>query len=200
MRYALYILLSRYLDYPLPLISIMVYAPATKHPNGLRLLALDGGGVRGIVALVMLEELMQRVKIKKGLKEVPRPVDYFELAGGTSTGGIIGIMLFRLRMTVKDTIDEYFTIGKNVFSPKIYGWDIGSVLPVKWASVINNSKNVVQDSRFDDADLKKAINNVVAKFGLDEIDRTLKGEAPLLHPGAGRAYVRLPRMYTMVLT
>lgn len=165
----------------------MVYTPATKHPNGLRLLALDGGGVRGIVALVMLDELMKRVKTKKGLTEMPRPVDYFELAAGTSTGGIIGIMLFRLRMTVQDTIDEYFKIGKDVFSPKIYGWDIGSVLPVSWASVINNSKNVVQDSRFDDADLKKAINNVVAKFGLDENDRKLKGEAPLLHPGAGRA-------------
>ncbi|KAF2993897.1 hypothetical protein E8E13_002656 [Curvularia kusanoi] len=166
----------------------MVYTPATTHPNGYRLLALDGGGVRGIVALVLLEELMKRIQLRKGLKEVPRPADYFELAAGTSTGGIIGIMLFRLRMTVKDTIEQYFKIGEQVFSPKVYGWNIGKVFPVGVASFINNSKNLVQDSRFDDVSLKKAIDDVVEKFGLDEADRKAKGDAPLLHPGAARAF------------
>jgi patatin-like phospholipase/acyl hydrolase len=118
---------------------------------------------------------------------VPRPADYFELAAGTSTGGIIGIMLFRLRMTVADAIVQYDKIGADVFSPKIYGWNIGKVLPVSVASFINNSKNVVQNSRFNDADLKKAIDDVVAKYGLDENDRKLKGEAPLYHPEAGRS-------------
>lgn len=164
----------------------MVYTPTTKHPNGLRLLALDGGGVRGIVALVLLEELMKRVQVRKGLKEVPLPADYFELAAGTSTGGIIGIMLFRLKMTVKDTIEQYLKIGEKVFSPKIYGWNIGRVLPVGVAAFINNSKNVVQDSRFDDGSLKDAINDVVAEFGLDQNDKNLKGDAPLLHPEAAR--------------
>jgi hypothetical protein len=165
----------------------MVYKPATTHPNGARLLALDGGGVRGIVALEILNELMIRVQKRDGLKEVPRPADYFELAAGTSTGGIIGIMLFRLRMTVADAIVQYDKIGADVFSPKIYGWNIGKVLPVSVASFINNSKNVVQNSRFDDADLKKAIDDVVAKYGLDENDRKLKGAAPLYHPEAGRS-------------
>lgn len=165
----------------------MVYTPTTRHPNGLRLLALDGGGVRGIVALVLLEELMKRVKDRKGLKEMPLPADYFELAGGTSTGGIIGIMLFRLRMTVGDTIKQYMKIGEAVFSPKVYGWNIGKILPVGVASFINNSKNIVQDSRFDDASLKKAIDDVVAEFGLDANDKKLKGDAPLLHSGAARS-------------
>lgn len=164
----------------------MVYSPATKHPNGLRLLALDGGGVRGIVALVLLEELMKRVQTRKGLKTVPRPADYFELAAGTSTGGIIGIMLFRLCMTVEDTITQYYKIGEDVFSPKVYGWNIGKVLPVKMASFINNSKNVVQDNRFDDVSLKNAIDDVVAEFGLDDADKKAKGDAPLFHPKAAR--------------
>ena len=165
----------------------MVYIPATKHLNGLRLLALDGGGVRGIVALQILKHLMEKVRIRKGLAERPRPADYFELAGGTSTGGIIGIMLFRLRMTVDETIAQYDKIGAEVFSPKIYGWNIGKVLPVRVASAINSSKSVVQDSRFSDADLKKSIDDVVSKFGLDETDRRLKGDAPLFHKDAGRA-------------
>jgi patatin-like phospholipase/acyl hydrolase len=167
----------------------MVYSPATKHPNGFRLLALDGGGVRGVVALEILNELMARVKTRQGLAEIPRPADYFELAAGTSTGGIIGIMLFRLRMTAQETIDQYDKIAACVFSPKIYGSDIGRYLPVKAASFINNSKTLVQSSRFDDADLRKAIDDVVARYGLDENDRRLKGDAPLHHPEAGRAYV-----------
>lgn len=164
----------------------MVYLPATRHLNGVRLLALDGGGVRGVASLIVLQEIMKRVQERKGLKQECRPADYFELGAGTSTGGIIGIMLFRLRMTASEAIAEYNNISKEVFSPKIYGWNITRVMPNKFASWINNSKTLVQSSRFDDASLKKAINKVVAKYGLDEEDRRLEGDAPLLHPKAGR--------------
>lgn len=163
-------------------IPAMVYLPATRHLNGVRLLALDGGGVRGVASLIILKEIMNRVQARKGLKEECRPADYFELGAGTSTGGIIGIMLFRLRMKIA----EYDNISKEVFSPKIYGWNITRVMPNKLASWINNSKTLVQSSRFDDASLKKAINKVVAKYGLDEEDRRLEGDAPLLHPKSGR--------------
>lgn len=161
----------------------MVYVASTKHPKGLRLLSLDGGGVRGIMGLVILRELMLRVQKKKGLDKIPLPADYFELAGGTSTGGIMGIMLFRLRMSVDDTIDEYDRIAKTIFSPKIYGWDI-SWIP--GSSYLNNSKALVQDSRFDAGSMSKAIDEVVEKFGLDENDKKLKGNAPLQHEGGAR--------------
>ncbi|KAM6511643.1 hypothetical protein FALCPG4_016645 [Fusarium falciforme] len=165
----------------------MVYSPATKHPNGARLLALDGGGVRGVMALEVLAEVMDRVRRKKGLTEPCRPADYFELAAGTSTGGIIGIMLFRLRMTAEDAIKQYDVIASQVFSPKVYGWNIGW-MPTFLSSTINNSKTLVQSSRFDDASLKKAVDGVVEKFGLDENDRRLKGDAPLQHPGSARIF------------
>ncbi|RSL83724.1 hypothetical protein CEP51_004333 [Fusarium floridanum] len=165
----------------------MVYSPATKHPNGARLLALDGGGVRGVMALEVLHEVMERVRTKKGLTEPCRPADYFELAAGTSTGGIIGIMLFRLRMTAEDAIKQYDVIASQVFSPKVYGWNIGW-MPKFMSSTINNSKTLVQSSRFDDGSLKKAVDGVVEKFGLDENDRKLKGDAPLQHPGSARIF------------
>ncbi|KAF4953748.1 hypothetical protein FGADI_5741 [Fusarium gaditjirri] len=163
----------------------MVYATSTKHPKGLRLLSLDGGGVRGIMGLVILKELMLRVQKRKGLDKIPLPADYFELAGGTSTGGIMGIMLFRLRMSVDDTIKEYDRIAKTIFSPKIYGWDI-SWIP--GSSYLNNSKALVQDSRFDAESMSKAIDEVVEKFGLDENDKKLKGNAPLQHEGGARMF------------
>ncbi|KAF4998911.1 hypothetical protein FGRMN_2842 [Fusarium graminum] len=165
----------------------MVYTPATKHANGVRLLSLDGGGVRGVLALEVLHEVMERIRIKKGLPEDQpcRPADYFELAAGTSTGGIIGIMLFRLRMTAKEASDQYGLIAEQIFSPKVYGRSI-SWMPKIISGIVNNSKTLVQSARFDDASLKKAVDDVVAVYGLDENDRRLKGGAPLQHEKAGR--------------
>lgn len=49
----------------------------------LRLLAIDGGGVRGLSALIILEQLMGAVNPDAP----PKPCDYFDMIGGTSTGG-----------------------------------------------------------------------------------------------------------------
>jgi patatin-like phospholipase/acyl hydrolase len=51
--------------------------------DNLRLLALDGGGVRGLSSLLILERLMQAVDSEAP----PKPCDYFDMIGGTSTGG-----------------------------------------------------------------------------------------------------------------
>jgi patatin-like phospholipase/acyl hydrolase len=49
----------------------------------LRLLALDGGGIRGLSSLMILEQLMQTINPDSP----PKPCDYFDMIGGTSTGG-----------------------------------------------------------------------------------------------------------------
>jgi patatin-like phospholipase/acyl hydrolase len=51
--------------------------------NDLRLLALDGGGVRGLSALMILQELREKINPDSP----PKPCDYFDMVGGTSTGG-----------------------------------------------------------------------------------------------------------------
>ena len=43
------------------------------------------------------------------------PCHYFDYMAGTSTGGLISIMLGRLRMNVDDCIKEYETLGGKVF-------------------------------------------------------------------------------------
>jgi patatin-like phospholipase/acyl hydrolase len=48
---------------------------------------LDGGGIRGLSELIILDELMERIRWIKKLPRVPIPADYFDLIGGTSTGG-----------------------------------------------------------------------------------------------------------------
>lgn len=51
--------------------------------RNLQLLALDGGGVRGLSALIILKKLMETVD----QRAPPKPCDYFDMIGGTSTGG-----------------------------------------------------------------------------------------------------------------
>jgi patatin-like phospholipase/acyl hydrolase len=70
-----------------------------------RILALDGGGVRGLSSLLIVQQLMvevHRIMHNNGQATAdgkpPRPCEYFDLICGTSTGGLIAIMLGRLRM------------------------------------------------------------------------------------------------------
>ncbi|KII90275.1 hypothetical protein PLICRDRAFT_698003 [Plicaturopsis crispa FD-325 SS-3] len=84
--------------------------------DGVRLLSLDGGGIRGLSQLYILETIMHRIMVEEDLPEVPRPCDYFDLIGGTSTGGITALMLGRLRLSIKDTIDLWENLATKVFS------------------------------------------------------------------------------------
>jgi patatin-like phospholipase/acyl hydrolase len=61
--------------------------------KNLRLLALDGGGVRGLSALMILEQLMNAVNPASP----PKPCDYFDMIGGTSTGGYV-VTIWRPRV------------------------------------------------------------------------------------------------------
>ena len=76
------------------------------------LLSLDGGGIRGISSLLLLKKLMESIDPK----DPPRPCDYFDLIGGTSTGGLIALMLGRLRLTVDDCIEAYSGLSPKIFS------------------------------------------------------------------------------------
>ncbi|KAJ6445187.1 sulfite oxidase, mitochondrial precursor [Purpureocillium lavendulum] len=80
------------------------------------LLALDGGGIRGLSELVVFEEIMNRIKHDLGLDEDPVPAEFFDLVGGTSTGGLIVLLLGRLRLSVPQARKEYICIAEEVFS------------------------------------------------------------------------------------
>ncbi|KAG0340659.1 hypothetical protein BG000_011437 [Podila horticola] len=150
------------------------------HPNGARLLCLDGGGVRGIASLIILDEIMKRVRTRMGLSKMPLPFDYFELAAGTSAGGINAIMLFRLRMTTEQATEQYKIISKEMFRPTVFGQHV----PTWMEGIVNTFKLVFLNTRFSSYRLEKAIDSVVEKYGLDSDDKANKGEALLYHPGA----------------
>jgi len=58
-----------------------------KKTKPLRLLSIDGDGVRGMSALLIIREMMQRIESKERLPFTPAPHEYFDMIGGTGTGG-----------------------------------------------------------------------------------------------------------------
>ncbi|KAE8371346.1 acyl transferase/acyl hydrolase/lysophospholipase [Aspergillus bertholletiae] len=85
--------------------------------RGLALLSLDGGGARGLSSLYILKNLMEQVAKAKGLEVIPKPCDFFDMIGGTSTGGLIAIMLGHLHMSINECISAYLGIAEPVFTP-----------------------------------------------------------------------------------
>jgi hypothetical protein len=66
-------------------------------PRIRRILSLDGGGVRGLSSLLILRDIMKGIGQPVDATDV-KPCEYFDLIGGTSTGGLIAIMLGTLGM------------------------------------------------------------------------------------------------------
>ncbi|KAF1913173.1 hypothetical protein BDU57DRAFT_504079 [Ampelomyces quisqualis] len=124
--------------------------------SDLRLLALDGGGVRGLSALLILEHLMETVDPDAP----PKPCDYFDMIGGTSTGGLIAVMLGRLKMSVPDCIAAYISLSDRIFRKTRHRMTM---------------RGRVQ-GRFNAEELTRAVKEVVKQQGLQE-DALLK-DAP----------------------
>jgi hypothetical protein len=110
----------------------------------LRILSLDGGGVRGISSLLLLQDVMNEIadeEKEKTQKEAERlhhaeevteaqkeetstpirPCDYFDLICGTSTGGLIAIMLGRLglvsnKLYIQLTLCSLYTDSRRLHS------------------------------------------------------------------------------------
>lgn len=126
--------------------------PSTSVGGGSRgkqpyLLCLDGGGIRGLSSLYILKQLMEKIDPEKP----PKPCEYFDMIGGTSTGGLIAIMLGRLRMTVDECIRDYRALSTKVFTRKHRLLSIRGHL----------------QGRYDSKALEEAIKDVVQSRGLD---------------------------------
>ncbi|KAK3933490.1 FabD/lysophospholipase-like protein [Diplogelasinospora grovesii] len=83
-----------------------------------RILSLDGGGIRGISSLLILEDIIEKMRDAMGLDRVPRLCECFNMIGGTSTGGVIAIILGRLGISVDECIRAYRKVAQQAFTPK----------------------------------------------------------------------------------
>ncbi|GKZ84917.1 hypothetical protein AnigIFM56816_010477 [Aspergillus niger] len=119
--------LSQWLQSPRP--SAPRFLPVRSDEGGVRILTLDGGGVRGLSSLLILKAIMERIQIIKNLPRLPRVSEYFDLVAGTSTGGLIAIMLVRLEMDVNHAIDSYRYLSGQIF--KRTGWYFPGKVTIK---------------------------------------------------------------------
>jgi uncharacterized protein len=88
-------------------------------PKKVRILSIDGGGIRGIISCIILKY------IEEQLQKLDHPDakigDYFDLIAGTSTGGLIAAILLypdenkKARYTVQDALDLYAKKGDTIF-------------------------------------------------------------------------------------
>ncbi|QRW02518.1 patatin-like phospholipase protein [Ceratobasidium sp. AG-Ba] len=121
----------------------------------LRILSFDGGGVRGVSSLLILKEIMFRLNLKRKdqtLRDL-EPWEAFDMICGTSTGGLIAIMLGRLHMPVEKAIEAYAALAKYVFGSTNWFWQEGS---------------------FDAGKLEKAIKLLVGMYAVPEPHAELK--------------------------
>ncbi|MCJ1315256.1 hypothetical protein MMC15_000572 [Xylographa vitiligo] len=138
------------------------------------LLSLDGGGIKGYSSLWILKRLMKHIDAEEKrlgrdkdqprfTEELPQPQPpfepcfYFDYVFGTSTGGLIAIMLGRLRMSVDESLDAYRELAGRVFAQP------------RWFSLFGLARDM-----YDHHELRKAINEVVMK----QRDRSLPTNKP----------------------
>jgi uncharacterized protein len=88
-------------------------------PGPKRLLALDGGGVRGILTLQYLKRIEALLRARVGNNPNFRLSHYFDLIGGTSTGSIIATGL-ALGWSVEKLETLYHELAEQVFQKSIW--------------------------------------------------------------------------------
>ena len=76
----------------------------------------DSGGPGSISQLHILDEVMTRLEFEvpsEGVK--PFPANHFDLMGGVGFGGLVALLLGRLRMTTGQAEEELAIIGADIF-------------------------------------------------------------------------------------
>jgi len=92
----------------------------------------------------------------------PRPCECFDLIGGTSTGGLIALMLGRLRMTVVECIDAYRELMPAIFEKSKHRYSI--------------SKGKLQ-GRYDGKAIEEGVKRILK-------ERNIRPDAPLKDAGS----------------
>jgi len=138
------------------------------------ILAIDGGGIRGIipgqVLLTLEEKLAAQVDARPELRELykDRPVrlaDFFDFFAGTSTGGILTCIYLcpdqqhpaQARFSAREAVDLYVEHGDEIFD-----------IPL-WKKI--QSVSGLLDEKYDATELEKALRRYLNETRLSELLR-----------------------------
>lgn len=135
--------------------------PPPRYGEHITILSIDGGGVKGIVAGVILSKLEECLQKYDGPEA--RIADYFDLIGGTSTGGLITAMLTTPKkdspkvpiFQAKDIVPFYKKHATGIF------YDIDTWYYPKWARMLNGP---LYDGKY----LRKKLDELLGDTRLDQ--------------------------------
>lgn len=90
----------------------------------IKILSIDGGGIRGILPATLLTELEHRIQISTK-NDSARLADYFDFFAGTSTGGMLSCLYLapddkdtkRAKYSANHAPEFYFSYANNAFNP-----------------------------------------------------------------------------------
>lgn len=131
-------------------------AAAPEHEQPLRVLSLDGGGIRGLIPARVLAEI-ERLAGK--------PIaQCFDLVAGTSTGGILALGLTvpgpdgAPRWTADALVDVYRLHGRRIFRPVLWRTLGGKLIAAKYPA-----RGLERElrARLGDAELRHALTEVL---------------------------------------
>lgn len=130
--------------------------------DDLRILSIDGGGIRGILPASVLALCEER--FTKGRSAG----DYFDYIGGTSTGGIIALGL-STGMPAKEILSIYMDHGREIFPPKLnFDWRLTRKLQTAWHFVRDLTRY-----KYDRAALKAELERVFQSRIVGDAQRRL---------------------------
>ena len=136
-----------------------------------RILSLDGGGIRGIYSMALLDRIVQ---------EVPRLMDSIHMYAGTSTGGIIALGLAD-GYTPAEGVDLYRRFGAEVFRDDRFDdlLDLGKLIGADYST--RPLKRVLKETYHSDTldDLRhKGHFVLIPAFDLDAVKNGVRSWKP----------------------
>ncbi|XP_037624324.1 calcium-independent phospholipase A2-gamma-like [Sebastes umbrosus] len=130
--------------------------------RGVRILSIDGGGLRGLVALQTLHKL--EVLTGKPIYQL------FDYICGVSTGAILGFMLGLFQIPLNECDDLYRKLGSDVFKQNVIvgtvkmGWSHAFYDSEAWENILREkmgSQLLVETSRNPECPKVAAVSTVV---------------------------------------
>ena len=127
-----------------------------------RILSIDGGGIRGILPGIVMHRLEKKLQ-DKTQNPALRLSDMFDFMAGTSTGGILTLAYLtpgkngRPKLTAMDAVNLYLERGDEIFDVSL------------WQKV--KSGNGVLDEKYDAKELEEALDD---NFGEKKLSDLLK--------------------------
>ena len=95
--------------------AAMDSSEAAGAPTPRRILAIDGGGVRGLIPAEVLTRLEEALATRTGVTDA-RLADHFDLVAGTSAGAIIAVAI-ALRIPMREIRDFVLANAPTMFRP-----------------------------------------------------------------------------------